>query len=56
MASQAQTKKKTTAKQTKTTQVKKKKASTSKKTQKEISTPSIKGLKNEREQIKKQTS
>ena len=54
LASQAQTKKKTTAKQTKTTQVKKKKASTSKKTQKEISTPSIKGLKNEREQIKKQ--
>ena len=54
LASQAQTKKKTTAKQTKTTQVKKKKTSTSKKTQKEISTPSIKGLKNEREQIKKQ--
>lgn len=56
LAPQAQTKKTTTAKKTQTTKTAKKKSTTTKKkqSQKEISTPSIKGLKNEREQIKKQ--
>ena len=55
LASQAQTRKTTTAKKSKTTKtVKKKSTSTKKGKEKEISTPSIKGLKNEREKIKKQ--
>ena len=56
IAPQAQTRKTTTAKKTQTSKTAKKKKTTTKKkqSQKEISTPSIKGLKNEREQIKKQ--
>ena len=56
IAPQAQTRKTTTAKKTQTSKTSKKKKTTTKKkqSQKEISTPSIKGLKNEREQIKKQ--
>lgn len=54
LAPQAQTRKTTTAKKTTTTKTVSKKSKKKKQSQKEISTPSIKGLKNEREQIKKQ--